>query len=193
MECIKPEFWEQRYRAGRIPWDFHGAPPALSEYLRVAGRGGNVLVPGCGSGYEVAAFHGHGWQPSAIDFSPAAVERARAVLGELGTVVRVADFFADDLGGPFDLVYERMFLCSLPPEYWPGYIGRIAALLKPKGRLAGFFVYGSESEPPPFPLPPMEAGTLFSGFELIEDRPIPPEQSLPLFVDRERWQVWQHI
>jgi hypothetical protein len=64
-------------------------------------------------------------------------------------------------------------------------------LLKPKGRLAGFFVYGNESEPPPFPLDETEAISLFSGFELIEDRPIPPEQSLPLFADRERWQVWQ--
>jgi SAM-dependent methyltransferase len=191
MDCTKPEFWEQRYRAGRMPWDCHGAPPALGEFLRSAGRAGSVLVPGCGSGYEVAAFHRHGWRPSAIDFSPAAVDRARGVLGKLGTAVQIADFFADDVGGPFDLVYERTFLCSLPPERRPGYIRRVAMLLKPKGRLAGFFVYGNESEPPPFPLDETEAISLFSGFELIEDRPIPPEQSLPLFADRERWQVWQ--
>jgi SAM-dependent methyltransferase len=35
-----------------------------------------ALIPGCGTGYEVRAFHQAGWKVTAIDFSPVAVEQA---------------------------------------------------------------------------------------------------------------------
>lgn len=191
MECTEPEFWEQRYRANRMPWDQHGVPAALTEYLRRTRDPGRVLVPGCGSGYEVKAFHDFGWRPLAIDFSAAAIERARLVLGELAVSVQLADFFTDELGGPFDLVYERTFLCSLPLCRWRDYAQRMSVLLNPGGRLAGIFAYGEEAEPPPFPLTRGEADALFgSEFVLVEDSPVPAEQSLPLFAGKERWQVW---
>jgi SAM-dependent methyltransferase len=175
-----------------MPWDLHGVPPALIEFLRHAREKGNVLIPGCGSGYEVQAFHEFGWQPLAVDFSPAAIERARAVLGPHASAVRLADFFRDDLGGPFDCVYERTFLCSMLPERWPDYVRRMTELLKPKGRLVGIFAYGEEPEPPPFPLKVETASALFgSAFVLVENAAIPAEQSLPLYAGQERWQVWQ--
>jgi SAM-dependent methyltransferase len=186
-----PEFWNERYQAGRAPWDQAGVPSALADYLRRCPSAGTVLIPGCGSGYEVKAFHDAGWKPTAIDFSPAAVDRARALLGPLGAAVHRADFFGRELRGPFDLVYERTFLCSLPPERWPAYAERVSALLNPNGRVAGLFVYGEETEPPPFPLTVSVAATVFAKFALIEDIPIPAENSLPLFAGRERWQVWQ--
>jgi SAM-dependent methyltransferase len=193
MSCTEPEFWEQRYRANRMPWDQRGIPAALIEYLqRTSAKGGSALIPGCGSGYEVQAFQEFGWRSLAIDFSPAAIERARAVLGAQAGAVRLADFFTDELGGPFDLIYERTFLCSLPPERWPAYAQRMADLLRPGGRLVGIFAYGEESEPPPFPLTETIAAALFgSHFSLVEDRAIPSDQSLPLFAGKERWQTWQ--
>lgn len=188
-----PEFWEQRYRARRMPWDMHGVPPALLEFLRRQPATGRVLIPGCGSGYEVKAFADCGWQPVAIDFSPAAVERARDLLGPLAPAVVLGDFFTADLGASFDLVYERTFLCSLPPERWPAYAERIARLLAPRGRLAGFFVYGEEPEPPPYLLrdAPTASALFCPAFEQIEDHPIPAAQSLPLYEAKERWQVWR--
>jgi thiopurine S-methyltransferase len=153
---------------------------------------GRVLIPGCGSGYEVRLFQAAGWEADAIDFAPGAVERARAVLGELGARVRQADFFADDLGAGYDLVYERTFLCSLPPACWPAYAARVAQVLRPGGALAGVFFYGHEPEPPPFPLNASEASALFvPALELVEDRPIPADDSLPLYAGGERWQVWR--
>jgi len=191
MDCTRPEFWEVRYRASRIPWDLHGVPPALIGYLKRAAGSGTVLVPGCGSAYEVRTFSEFGWTVLAIDFSPSAVGRARAILGPLAGAVRLADFFADDLGGPFDLVYERTFLCSLPPARWPDYGRRMAQLLKPGGRLAGIFAYGEEKEGPPFPMTDAAARDLFQGsFRLAEDEPVPASDSLPLFAGMERWQVW---
>jgi SAM-dependent methyltransferase len=175
-----------------MPWDQHGVPPALQRYLEKMPVGSSVLVPGCGSGYEVQTFAQRGLQPLAIDFSPAAVERARTLLGPLGTTVRMADFFGDDFGKGFDFIYERTFLCSLPTDRWPEYAHRMAQLVSAGGRLIGVFAYGEESEPPPFPLTPEQAEALFGAhFVLEEDVAIPAEESLPLFQGKERWQVWR--
>jgi hypothetical protein len=191
MDSTKPDFWEQRYLSGRTPWDFQGVPPALADFLRRSPGIGSVLLPGCGTGYEVKAFHESGWRPLAIDFSPAAVHRAREVLGLLAPAVKEADFFGDSLDGPFDLIYERTFLCSLPPERWAAYAERAVQLLRPGGALTGIFYYGVDPEGPPFPIREDEARVLFAAFELVEDHAIPADRSLPLFAGYERWQTWR--
>lgn len=190
MDSSDLEFWESRYVSGQTPWDLKGVPPGLTVFLKRGGEGGTVLLPGCGMGHEVRAFHEAGWTPLAIDFSPGAVAGARSKLGALGALVRQADFFADDLGGPFDLIYERAFLCALPPARWPDYAARMDKLLRPGGTLAGFFYYGIDPDGPPFPLPRERAASLFSAFELRVDREIPPEESIPLQAGFERWQEW---
>lgn len=192
MSSTEPEFWNERYEAGRIPWDLRGVPPALTRFLEREAAPGRVLIPGCGSGYEVKAFLDRGWQPVALDFSPVALERARTVLGAQGGCLRLADFFRDDPAGPFDLIYERTFLCSMPPERRPAYAARMAGLLRPGDRLAGVFAYGIEPEPPPYPMLEAEAQALLSGaFERVFDIPIPAGESPPLFAGMERWQVWR--
>lgn len=191
MKPMDKEFWDSRYRAGNMPWDFHGVPSALLAHLQTVATPGCVLIPGCGSGYEVRAFHERGWEVLAIDYSPAAVERARQMLGLLADKVLPADFFTHDFGGrKFDVIYERTFLCSLPPERWPAYAQRMVELLQPGGKLIGFFLYGHEDEPPPFPLTEATALQLFGrNFPSVVDEPV--LDSLPLFVGRERWQVWE--
>lgn len=191
MDSTDVDFWEQRYRAHRTPWDQHGVPPALRRFLQRTPTRARVLIPGCGSGHEVRAFHDAGWQPIAIDYSPAALELARAHLGPLSSTLRLADFFADDLGGPFDWIYERTFLCSMPPARWPVYVRRMTELLRPGGNLFGIFAYGHEPEPPPYLLGPGEGQTLLGpAFRLTDDQPIPAAESLPIFADKERWQIW---
>ena len=49
-----------RYAAGKTPWDFGGVPSALKSFLERSSVRGRVLIPGCGSGYEVQAFHAAG-------------------------------------------------------------------------------------------------------------------------------------
>lgn len=185
------EFWETRYAAGKMPWDFRGVPRALTGWLKTANSPGRVLIPGCGSGYEVKAFQDAGWEVVAIDYAPAAVARAKAALDALANKVMLADFFAHDFGErKFDLIYERTFLCSLPPEHWPAYARRMAGLLAERGQLIGFFLYGHEDEPPPYPLTEEVAQALFGeNFFRVTDEAV--ADSLPVFAGRERWQVWQ--
>src|SRR5450759_3548093 len=112
----RPEFWDVRYTSGKTPWDFHGVPAALKTFLKTS-QPGNVLIPGCGTAYEVRAFHEAGWKVTAIDFSRVAVERARSELKTLARCVVHGGFFAYDFGSRhFDLIYERTFLCALPPD-----------------------------------------------------------------------------
>ena len=191
MNSTDMEFWDDRYRAGRTPWDFRGVPQALVDWLRAIERPGRVLIPGCGSGYEVRAFAERGWDVLAVDFSPCAVKRAQAELGPLRDRVLLADFFNPPPGtGKFDVVYERTFLCSLPPDRWPGYAQRIAESLVQGGSLIGFFFYGQEDEPPPFPLTERVAQALF-GREFIREADEPVADSLPLYAGHERWQQWK--
>src|SRR5689334_8355294 len=113
-DSSRPDFWTARYVAGRMPWDFGGIPVALKSFLARSSAPGKVLVPGCGSGYEVKAFHEAGYDVTAIDFSPAAVDRAKGILGPLAEWVILGDFFTYDFGERrFDLIYERTFFCSM--------------------------------------------------------------------------------
>lgn len=190
-DSTQPDFWNTRYASGKTPWDLGGIPAPLAGFLE-RNDPSTVLIPGCGAGYEVAAFHAAGWKVTAIDFSPVAVDQARRRLGSFADLVILGDFFQYRFPEQFDVVYERTFLCSLPPTRWPDYVDRMHHVLCPEtGRLIGIFLYGEEPEPPPFPLNHAEADRLFSPhFALAESYAIP--DSLPLFANKEKWQVWSH-
>lgn len=190
----QPDFWTVRYAAGKTPWDFGGVPSALKSFLERSSVPGRILIAGCGSGYEVQAFHSAGYDVSAIDFSPAAVDQAKRVLGVLAERLILGDFFTHDFGQRrFDLIYERTFLCSMSPSRWPEYVNRMADLLMPGGRLIGVFLYGQRPSPgPPFPLTDAEANKLFKKrFQLVRSDVV--TDSLPLFRDMESWQEWLKI
>lgn len=191
-DSTHPDFWTIRYATGRTPWDFGGVPAALKSFLASSSSTpGSVLIPGCGSGYEVQAFHTAGYDVTAIDFSPAAVDQAKRVLGVLAGRVIFGDFFTHDFRRRrFDLIYERTFLCSMPPRRWPDYANRMADLLSAGGRLIGVFLYSQEPAPgPPYPLTGKQAEELFQSRFRLERSELMTD-SLPLFRGMERWQEW---
>ena len=185
-----PEFWDTRYRSGVTPWDARGVPVHLLKWLKGRPRA-SIVVPGSGTGYEVRAFAEHGHEVTAIEISDAAIEAAKKELVELADLVKKADFFAFDTA-PFDLIYERAFLCALPRRLWPQWATRVAQLVRAGGELAGFFYFDDNERGPPFGISAQSLGELLlPAFELTQDLQIPPEQSLPVFKGKERWQVWR--
>lgn len=186
-------FWTKRWEAGKTPWDLGGVPPALAAYLHRTHTATTALIPGCGTGYEVRAFHEMGYDVSAIEFSAPAVAHAREVLGPLGERVIHGNFFKHEFAGKqFGLIYERGFLCSLPPARWPDYAARMAALLPRGGKLIGLFLYGHEPEPPPFPLTEQTVAALFGqSFKLVWDERV--NESVPVYQGFEHWQEWERI
>ena len=163
------------------PWDAGGVPPKLAQWLATQSGGRRVLVPGCGSGYEVRAFAEHGDDVLGIDFSDAALGAAQRTLGGLAARVRQADFFALE-APPFELVYERTFLCALAPR----------SRSRWARRLAGFFYFGEAERGPPFAITGRELHALLDpAFMLLEDEAVPAAQSVPVLAGKERWQVWK--
>jgi hypothetical protein len=188
-DAARPEFWEKRFRENFTPWDAGRVPAALGQFLKTEPRDQRALIPGCGSGYEVRAFAEAGFETLAIDFAPAAVERARRTLGPLAHLVRLADFFEFDFARPFDLVYERAFLCSLPRPLRPRYAQRVVELLGPQGKVVGLFFFEDGERGPPFGLKTGELETLLNGhFDRTADAAV--SDSIPIFAGKERWQVW---
>ncbi len=191
QDSSRPDFWDTRYRGGVTPWDAAGVPPRLKSWLQRHEAKLRVLIPGCGTGYEVRAFAAHGHDVLAIEFSDAAIEAARRELGALSERVAKADFFAFE-AAPFDAIYERAFLAALPRRLWPQWATRVAQLLRPGRELAGFFFFDDNERGPPFGISRERLDELLGGdFERIEDEAIPPSESLPVFQGKERWQVWR--
>ncbi|MGB8338622.1 MAG: methyltransferase domain-containing protein [Burkholderiales bacterium] len=187
------DFWNVRYADNTTPWDAGGVPLALQRYLSSHKNKGSVLIPGCGSAYEVKYFHQQGWNTLAMDFSDLAVKRAQANLGELAHLVILGDFFQQNFSGEaFDLVYERTFLCALPRKSWPQYAQRMAQILAPGKILAGFFYFNDEAKGPPFGLHADELESLLAPYFVpLDDQPVPPQESINIMQNRERWQLWQ--
>jgi SAM-dependent methyltransferase len=185
-----PGFWDTRYRAGVTPWDAGGVPPQLTRWLKALARA-RVLVPGCGAGYEVRAFAQAGHDVLGIELSDAAIEAASRALGPLAVRVRKADYFVFETA-PFDIVYERAFLCALPRRMWPRWAERTAALLRPGGALAGFFFFDDNDRGPPFGISQAGLDALLRPFFAVEASvDIAPAESVAVFKGKERWQVWR--
>jgi hypothetical protein len=191
-ESAQPDFWSQRYASGSTPWQLDHVPARLETFIRALPPQRSILMPGCGQDYRtIDAFVRAGHRVTAIDFSPIAVASITKALAGSATAIVLGDFFACDFNGArFDVIYERTFLCSLPPKLWKDYAARVAQLLRPRGALVGFFFYGDESEPPPYPLTEETANELFGDcFELEISEPV--TDSLNVFAGKEKWQEWR--
>ena len=194
-DSFRTSFWVKRWEGGKLPWDLGHVPPDLSSFLTRTGFApARVLIPGCGSGYEVRAFHQAGYDVEAIDFSAPAVAHAREVLGPLGERVIEGNFFKHDFGAKrYGLIYERGFLCCFAPSHWEEYVARISNLLLPGGRLVGLFLYGDEPEPPPYPLTKETAAALLGkSFRLVADQQAAAD-TVPVYRGLEHWQEWERV
>jgi methyl halide transferase len=142
------EFWEGRFAAGDTPWDRGEVNAQLGAWI----AGGalkpcRILVPGCGSGHEVAALAKAGFEVTALDYATEAIGRTRARLDKAGAKATLveADALAWQPDRPFDAVYEQTCLCALYPDQWRAYADQLHRWLAP-GR--GIWTKSAYSRPP---------------------------------------------
>jgi len=160
-------FWQGKFDARITPWDRGNINPQIETWVRsgqlrpsqdadarsASGddeRLTRVLVPGCGSGYEVAMLAEWGFDVTAVDFAPAATartrERLRSLLqsrsgaGMMRAEVVEADVLTYRPPGQFDAIYEQTCLCALYPDNWRRYADQLSAWLRPGGRLFALFM-----------------------------------------------------
>jgi SAM-dependent methyltransferase len=137
------EFWEKRFALGETPWDRGATNPQLGAWLASGAlQPCRILVPGCGSGYEVAALAAAGFNVTALDYAPVAIERTRTLLetSNLKAELVEANVLAWQPHGAFDAIYEQTCLCALYPDQWRAYADRLHRWLAPSGRLYALFV-----------------------------------------------------
>ncbi len=181
-------FWDDRVARDFTPWDSGGVPQRLQDFSRHSPPR-RTFVAGCGSAWEVRHLLEAGWDVTAIDFSPLAVARACTTLGPFASHVQQADFFSFQANA-FELIYERAFLCALPPQRWPDIVARWDELLIEGGLLAGFFFFATTRSGPPFGAEPEALQALLQPhFDLLDD--VPVEDSIEVFAGKERWQIWK--
>lgn len=185
-----PDFWSKRFGAGTTPWDAGRVPAAFAQFIADQPAPLNTLIPGCGSGWEALHLAERGWPVTALDFSPAAVDAARGVLGDAPVNLVCDDFFTFTPAAPYQLIYERAFLCALPRKLWADWARRLADLLPAGALLAGFFFICDQAKGPPFGILPEQLDSLLApNFVRIEDAAV--DDSVSVFSGRERWQVWR--
>lgn len=189
------DFWDGLYKAGTMPWDAGASPRRLTRFLEefspecASRKSIRVLVPGCGSAYEAAYLASQGYEVEAIDFSEEAIKRAKVLFKDEKVSFEQADFFEFD-GGPFDLIYERAFLCSFNPKLRQRFVRKLRSLLRPGGKVFGFFYIAPEKESgPPYPLLFESLRQLMEPQFTLEEDEVHQEQ-LKVFEGGERWQVW---
>jgi SAM-dependent methyltransferase len=153
---------------GAVPWAKLRPFPLLVEWLdgEGGGAGRRALVIGCGYGDDAEELAGRGFEVSAFDFSPTAIERARERFPGSSVDYRVADLFnlPIEWRGRFDLVVEIRTMQSLLIAERGAGAEAIAATVGPGGRL-WLFALGRETHLPgerrPWPVTPDE----LAGFE----------------------------
>jgi SAM-dependent methyltransferase len=187
---LAPAFWDERFDRQFTPWDRGSVPAELRAFVAQSPKPLTVLIPGCGSAYELALMLDAGWDATAIDFSPSAVARAKALAGRHAGRIVQADFFGYTPPRPLDLVYEQAFLCALPRARWPEVAARWAQLLAPGGLLAGYFFFDDAPKGPPFGIARAQLDALLSPhFDCVAEQAVP--DSIPVFAGKERWIVWR--
>lgn len=142
--------WDERYEQGDTPWET-GQPS--SELRRV-----NAEVPikpcravelGCGTGASAVWLARQGFDVTALDLSPLAVERARRRADEAG--VRLNCLVADvldppsELTGPFGFFFDRGCYHVVRREGAAAYLETLRRLTRP-GSL-GLVLAGNAREP----------------------------------------------
>lgn len=146
--------------AAVVPWDREAPHPLIAgwtEATRVDGAGRSALVVGSGLGADAEHFARLGFDTTAFDVAPTAIETARRRFPDS----RVRYLVADLLDPPaewreaFDLVIESLTVQSLPDPPRADAIARVGGMVAPGGTLlvvATAREEGASASGPPWPL-----------------------------------------
>jgi methyl halide transferase len=146
--------WETRYQTGDMPWEKGEPSPGLVDFLsehRDLPRG-RVLVPGCGTGHDVRAWAGAGFEVVGMDLAPSAIrladERTRAA--GLSAEFRLGNFLEEEPPAPFDWVFEHTLFCAIDPLRRDDYVRGVLRWLKPRGQFLAVHYMIRDADGPPF-------------------------------------------
>ena len=189
-----PTGWfEVLYKEGEqgnsvVPWADPGTNPGLIEFWKANPQitaGQRALVIGCGLGDDAEQLAAWGFETTAFDISETAIRTARKRFPKSAVNYSVADLFKPpaEWERSSDFVFEANTVQALPVEVRARAIQKIAAFVRPGGKLLAI-VRGREAHEPkgqlPWPLTRDElgefgrAGLAEQSFEEYFDMEEPP-------------------
>jgi SAM-dependent methyltransferase len=141
------------YRLGITPWDSGVPPPELKELIEgaQARTPGKALDLGCGTGTNAIYMTQHGWEVTAIDFVPRAIETARAKAKAakaaprlmVGDVTRLGEL---GVGDGYTLVFDLGCFHAIPTSRRDAYV---QGATKAAATGADFLLWGFYKKPSP--------------------------------------------
>jgi SAM-dependent methyltransferase len=179
---FEPLYKEHAEGSKVVPWADLGVNPNLLEF---AGAGKTALTVGCGFGDDAEQLAAWGFETTAFDISPSAIEACRRRFPESAVEYTAADLLAPpaEWTGRFDFVLEVYTLQVLPAGLRPQAIRGLAGFLKKGGKIL-LIARGREENDPegsmPWPLTRREldefaaAGLREESFEDYLDSESPP-------------------
>ncbi|MEE3270307.1 MAG: class I SAM-dependent methyltransferase [Candidatus Thermoplasmatota archaeon] len=140
-----------------IPWSDGRPNPLVVEWAVEQRDPGRALVVGCGLGEDAAFLDQWGWEVTAFDISPTAVEWAKELFGDSKVEWLKADLLElpDEWGASFDLVLEVHILQAIPESVRLQASLALAPLVRKGGHLVCIGRYQTDDEVvegPPWPL-----------------------------------------
>lgn len=176
------EWFEILYSEGvdgetAIPWAEFEPNPNLTEWLDRTARtpeGARALKVGCGLGDDAEALADYGFDVTAFDIAPTAIETCHDRFPESSVTYRVADLFdaPDAWSRSFEFVLESYTLQTLPSAEQRRAIQAIADFVAPGGTLL-VICRGREPDDPEGEMPwPLTEETVLrfeeAGLDLVE-------------------------
>ena len=140
--------WDLSYRGEAPPWDIGRPQPAVVRLADAGAFESAVLDAGCGTGENAIELAARGFAVWGVDWSPLAIQAARAKASARGLDVTFAVADALDLsalGRQFDRILDCGLFHTFDDEQRAQYVASLAAALVPSGRL--FVLCFSDEEP----------------------------------------------
>ena len=189
-----PQKWEADYQRGTDGWDLGGPTPIFKRLAASARfKPGRMIVLGAGRGYDAREFSCHGFEVTAVDFSPyAAAQMQQLAEAEAPIDILQQDIFTlpHHFDHSFDYVLEYTCFCAIDPKRRAEYADLVTRLLKPGGMYIDLaFPLDQRQSGPPFAVSASEILALFlnRGFKLVsrekrEESVKPRQHAEELFV-----------
>jgi methyl halide transferase len=136
------EYWENIYLNNDTGWDL-GIPTPVFEKISSEITTGKVIILGCGRGYDAVMFAKKGFEVTAVDFSPSAINYLKNIADCQSILVNTIQedifFLKEKFKGYFDYVIEQTCFCAIDPTRRVEYEALVKTILNDNGKLIGLW------------------------------------------------------